>query len=174
LTAISTEAEIRRYFPSPQRPLSQRERGERTMVMVPKHVLGPRVCRPKTCFGTPCVPRVCRPQTGLGTPCVPRGCRPQTCFPRSHAPAWECREQRASVAGKGRWRVPTAFHAGAWEREETLTDMITKSEEGREREEVVTLLHVLETDREVDPDSNGLKCVESPEKPIAPTEFHFE
>jgi len=28
---------------------------------------------------------------------------------RSHAPAWECRGQRASVAGKGRWRVQTAF-----------------------------------------------------------------
>ncbi len=26
---------------------------------------------------------------------------------RSHAPAWECREQRANVAGKGRWRVGT-------------------------------------------------------------------
>jgi len=84
ISVISTEAEIRRYFPSPQRPLSQRERGRKNN--------GYGMRSPKTGFGTPCVPRVCRPKTG---------------FPRSHA--WECREQRASVAGKGRWRVPTAF-----------------------------------------------------------------
>jgi len=49
---VSTEAEIRR--PSPQRPLSQRERGERTMVMgcgVPKHVLGPACVVPKPVWG---------------------------------------------------------------------------------------------------------------------------
>ncbi len=34
---------------------------------------------------------------------------PRRGLSRSHAPAWECSGQRTSVAGKGRWRVPTAF-----------------------------------------------------------------
>ncbi len=75
---ISTEAEIIRYFPSPPAPLPEgegRKIYEKIAVSVLMNVSAR--CRPKTCFGTPCVPRGCRPKTG---------------FPRSHAGAWEREE----------------------------------------------------------------------------------